>query len=140
MPLMMGCVVLLCQLPCKSSGSATIATGLVKDCIDILIKASIANLSLSEACFPSLFHVSPLLKKSTFNKDDMKNYQSVSNLSFFSKVVEKVVVSRLNSQLIVHIYQIIISLHIGTFTQLKVPFLKSRTIFCNQWIMVKSQH
>ena len=63
---------------------------------------SIVNLSLTEGCFPSHFKsalVSPLLKKPTLNKDDMKNYRPVSNLSFLSKILEKVVASRLNSHI-----------------------------------------
>ena len=54
--------------PCKSSDLDPIPTGLVKDCIDILVTpiTSIVNLSLSEASFPSHFKsalVSPVLKK-----------------------------------------------------------------------------
>ena len=63
---------------------------------------SILNLSLSEGCFPSHFKsvlVSPVLKKPTLNRDDMKNYQPVSNLSFLSKIPEKVVASRLSSHI-----------------------------------------
>ena len=60
------------------------------------------NLSLTEGSFPSHFksgHVSPLLKKSSLNKDSMKNYRPVSNLSFLSKVLEKVVVNQLNTHI-----------------------------------------
>ena len=63
---------------------------------------SIVNLSLSEGCFPSHFKsalVSPLLKKPTLNRDDMKNYRPVSNLSFLSKILEKAVASHLNSHI-----------------------------------------
>ena len=42
----------------------------------------------------------PRLKKPSLNIDSMKNYRPVSNLSFLSKVLEKVVVNQLNS----HIY------------------------------------
>ena len=46
-------------------------------------------------------HVSPLLKKPFLNKDNMKNYLPVlvSNLSFLSKVLEKVVVNQLNTHI-----------------------------------------
>ena len=40
-----------------------------------------------------------ILKKLTLNRDDMKNYRPVSNLSFLSKILEKVVASRLNSHI-----------------------------------------
>ena len=62
----------------------------------------IINLSFTEGSFPSHFksaHVSPLLKKPSLNKDSMKNYRPVSNLSFLSKVLEKVVVNQLNTHI-----------------------------------------
>ena len=91
-------------VPFKSSDLDPIPTGLVKDCIDILVTliTSIVNLSLSEGSFPSHFKsalVSPLLKKSTLDKDNLKNYRPVSNLSFLSKVLEKFVAIRLNSHI-----------------------------------------
>ena len=95
---------LVLSAPCKSSDLDPMPTSLVKDCIDILVTpiVSIVNLSLTEGCFPSHFKsalVSPLLKKPTLNKDEMKNYRPVSNLSFLSKILEKVVASRLNSHI-----------------------------------------
>ena len=52
--------------------------------------------------FPDTFQVSPvspLLKKPTLNRDDMKNFPLVSNLSFLSKILEKVMANRLNSHI-----------------------------------------
>ena len=48
-----------------------------------------------------LFHddFNPLLKKSTLTKENLNSYRSISNLSFISKVPEKVVVSRLTSHI-----------------------------------------
>ena len=76
----------------------------MKDCIDILVMTivSIVNLSLSEICFSSHYKsalVFPQLKKPTLNRNDIKNYQPVSNLTFLSKILEKVVASRLNSHI-----------------------------------------
>ena len=93
---------LVLSAPCKSSELDPIPISLVKDCIDILVTPilSLVNLSLSEGCFPSHFKsalLSPLLKKPTFNKDDMKHYWPVSDLSFLSNILEKVVASHLNS-------------------------------------------
>ena len=93
---------LVLSAPCKSSDLDPLPTGLVKDCIDVLVTpiVSIVNLLLSEGCFPTPFKsalVSTLLKKPTVNRDDMKNYRPVSNLSFLSKILEKVVASCLNS-------------------------------------------
>ena len=52
--------------------------------------------------FPDTFQVCPSLpfvKKPTLNRDDMKNYPPVSNLSFLSEILEKVVASRLTSHI-----------------------------------------
>ena len=81
-----------------------IPTGLVKDCIDVLVTpiTSIVKLSLSGGFFPSYFNfplVSPLLKKTNLDKDNPKNCCSVSNLSFQFEVLEKVVAIRLNSHI-----------------------------------------
>ena len=96
---------LVLSAPCKWSDLDSLPISLVKDCIDILDTpiVSIVNLSLSEGGFSSHFKsvlVSPFLKKPTLNRDDMKNYRPVSNLSFLSHIPEKVVASRLNSHII----------------------------------------
>ena len=95
---------LVLSAPCKSSDLDPLPTGLLKDCIDVLVTpiVSIVNSSLSKVCLPTHFKsalVSPLLKNPTLNRDDMKNYRSVSNLSFLSTILEKVVASRLNSHI-----------------------------------------
>ena len=43
--------------------------------------------------------ISPLLKKSTLDKDQLSNYRSISNLSLISKIIERVVKSRLTDHL-----------------------------------------
>ena len=43
--------------------------------------------------------VQPLLKKPSLDQDDLKNYRRVSNLSFRSKVAEKLVLSQLSEYL-----------------------------------------
>ena len=60
------------------------------------------NYSLAEGCFPSIFknaHVRPLLKKPSLPPEDLNNYRPISNLNFISKILEKVVASRMNSHL-----------------------------------------
>ena len=44
--------------------------------------------------------IRPLLKKTDLDSDILKNYRPVSNLTFISKVIEKVVSGRLNEHLI----------------------------------------
>ena len=45
-------------------------------------------------------HIRPLLKKTGLDSDILKNYRPVSNLTFISKVIEKVMSGRLNEHLI----------------------------------------
>ena len=52
--------------------------------------------------FPSVCKsalVKPLLKKMPLDPSDLNNYRLVSNLSFLSKVVERIVLSQLNEHL-----------------------------------------
>ena len=61
------------------------------------------NASLAEGVFPSTLKqaiVKPRLKKPTLNPDDLNSYRPISNLSFISKVVERVVVARLNDHFV----------------------------------------
>ena len=62
------------------------------------IITKIVNLSLSAGHFPTQLKsaiVKPLLKKSTLEPDIFKNFRPVSNLSFVSKVIEKVIAAQL---------------------------------------------
>ena len=62
----------------------------------------IINASLCSGLFPDDFkhaHVNPLLKKTSLSKEDLNSYRPVSNLSFISKILEKVVASRLRSHI-----------------------------------------
>lgn len=90
--------------PSKSCELDPLPTAFVKTCLDTLLPTitSIVNKSLSEATVPQAFKraiVRPLLKKYNLDKEVMKNYRPVSNLSFTSKVVEKVVASRIERHL-----------------------------------------
>ena len=52
----------------------------------------LVNASLSSGNFPVDSHkaiINPLLKKPTLDKEDLKNFRPVSNLSFTAKVIEK---------------------------------------------------
>jgi hypothetical protein len=66
------------------------------------IISHIINLSLSSGEFPLNFKsslVTPLLKKDSLDKEVLSNYRPVSNLSFISKLTERIVLSRLNNYL-----------------------------------------
>ena len=61
--------------------------------------ALLFNRSLVTGCFPSNFKravVRPLLKKSGLDARERNNYRPVSNLSFLSKLLERVVHCRLH--------------------------------------------
>jgi len=84
-----------------------IPTPLLLEYIDVLLPTltRIVNDSLATGIFPSLFKnavVKPLLKKPSLDPNVLKNYRPVSNLSFLSKVMEKVVLKQLLSYLNSH--------------------------------------
>ena len=95
---------LICELilksPTKSCMLGAIPTSLTKQCLDDLVSliTFIVNASISTGIVPPQFKqaiVTPLLKKPGLDTNDMKNFRAVSNLSFFSKILEKVVLIQL---------------------------------------------
>ena len=81
-----------------------IPTKLLKSCIEPLTPplTHLINLSLSEGTFPTQFKhavVTPLLKKQSLPKNDLSSYRPISNLNFVSKVLERVLYSRLCNHL-----------------------------------------
>ena len=88
----------------KSCDLDLIPMNILKALLDILIKplTTIINLFLESGTFPLSFkeaHVTPLLKKSNLPVNNLKNYRPVSNLSFISKIIEKVVSNRLQAHI-----------------------------------------
>ena len=79
-------------------------TWLVKDMRGLLSPfiSLLFNKSLETGCFPSEFKkalVRPLLKKRGLDANQLKNFRPVSNLSFLSKLLQRVVQSRPQSYL-----------------------------------------
>ena len=58
-----------------------------------------ALLNKVSANFFKQAHVTPILKKSSLDKEVFKNYRPVSNLSFISKILERVVAVQLQTHL-----------------------------------------
>jgi len=92
------------QSPPKSCQLDSIPTWLMKACINVLSGpiCSIINTSLETATLPASFKeaiVTPILKKTSLDKEHLKNYRPVSNLNFISKVIEKVVAKRIQTHL-----------------------------------------
>ena len=86
--------------PAKSCKLDPLPTWLLKECIAELVPTitDIVNMSLRDSLKTAL--IRPLLKKTGLDSDILKNYRPVSNLTFISKVIEKVVSGRLNEHLI----------------------------------------
>ena len=89
--------------PNKSCDLDTLPTVLLKSCLDTLLKpiTDIIN-ALCSGLLPDNFkhaRVNPLLKKTSLPKEDLNSYRPVSNLSSISKILEKVVASRLRSHI-----------------------------------------
>jgi hypothetical protein len=78
---------------------------LLKECLRVLLPhiTRVIHLSLSTATVPACYKVArviPTLKKTTLDHNVLSSYRPVSNLPFLSKVLEKVVATRLTSHLI----------------------------------------
>ena len=92
------------ESPSKTCSLDPCPTHIVKQCIDILLPSltKLVNLSLKNGIFPNPFKqaiVTPLLKKSTLSKEDLKSYRPVSGLSFLSKLVERIVAAQIRSHM-----------------------------------------
>ena len=90
--------------PNKSCDLDPIPTSLVLDCISVLLTPiiNIGNYSLQEGSFPSCFktaHVTPLLKTAGLDRNILKNYRPVSNLSYISNLIEKAVARQINEHI-----------------------------------------
>ena len=93
------------SLPNKFSILDPIPNWLLEECFIELsnVLLYIVNKSLSEGKFPQILKdaiVYPVVKDSSGDHDNLKNYRPISNLSVLSKILEKVVHSKLNKYLI----------------------------------------
>ena len=69
--------------------------------------------------------VTPLIKKKTLCRNEFKNYRPQSNLSFLSKILEKIVAKRLNAHIeLNNCYRTMYNLLINVFIPPKQPFSK----------------
>lgn len=88
------------SMPTKSCEKDHLTTGLLKECLDVLISpiTDLVNISLSQGVFATEWKeaiIRPLLKKAGMELI-CKNYRPVSNLPFLSKLVEKAVLQQTN--------------------------------------------
>ena len=86
--------------PSKTCSLDPMPTSMVKDCLQkpAPVITNIINSSMAEGVVPKALkhaNVVPVLKKPSLDKDLMKNYRTVSNLTYLSRILEKVVAKRL---------------------------------------------
>ena len=88
----------------KSSKLDPIPTSLLMECLDIVLLTltQIVTDSLTAGIFPQTHKsavVKPLLKKPTLDHNNLKNCCPVSDLSFLSKIIEKIVLFQMSDHL-----------------------------------------
>ncbi|XP_060553020.1 uncharacterized protein LOC132714233 [Ruditapes philippinarum] len=88
----------------KSCELDVLPTWLLKECLDELVPSltKLINYSLDRSYVPKSFKSSlirPLIKKPDLDSNILKNYRPVSNLPYVSKIIEKIVDSRLEGYL-----------------------------------------
>jgi len=95
---------LFMKSPIKSCSLDPIPTFLLREQIDSMLPfiTRMINASLRQGRLPETQKhaiVTPLLKNPGLDVNDMANYRPVSNLTFLSKVIERIVVQQLNDYL-----------------------------------------
>lgn len=90
--------------PAKHCDLDQIPTWLLKSCLPSVIKSitHIINLSMQRSTVPTQMKtaiISPILKNAGLNPNELKNYRPISNLSFLSKTLERVVAEQLQNYL-----------------------------------------
>ena len=91
---------LLLSSPSKTCALDPIPAFLLKEFVDELLPflVQLCNTSLVEGCLPGSQKraiIRPEIKKPGLDPDNIKHYRPISNLTFLSKVIEKLVVRRL---------------------------------------------
>ena len=92
----------ICKAPSKSCCLDPVPTDILKELLPVILPfvTNMCNASLQEGTLPvSQRHalVTPGLKKANADPTDAKNYRPISNLTFISKVVERLVCRQLVS-------------------------------------------
>lgn len=92
------------KLPAKTCSLDPIPTWVLKECCTEIapVILDIVNSSLNSGVVPCCLKkaiVRPLIKKTNLDKNNFKNFRPVSNLCTLSKIIEKIVCSKLNRYL-----------------------------------------
>jgi len=91
---------LIKAMPPKASTMDYLPISLLKSSVEVMapLISRLANLSFSSGVFPASLkngRITPLIKKPGLDKSDMANYRPITNLSTLSKLLEKLVLSRI---------------------------------------------
>ena len=91
---------LIGKMASKNSPVDCLPVSLLRQTTNVMapLLTRLANLSFSSGVFPSSYklgHVTPLIKKPGLNRTDPANYRPISNLSNFSKLLERLALARL---------------------------------------------
>jgi hypothetical protein len=94
----------LLSMPPKPCTLDVVPTSIVRKCAIQFVPfvTDLVNKPLSQSVMPKDFKltiIKPLLKKHNLDSNELKNYRPVSNLPFLSKVIEKVVATRIEHHL-----------------------------------------
>src|SRR5438876_11416429 len=121
----------------------TIPTFLLKSCLDSLITpiTNIINLSFLEGSFPTSFKdalVYPLLKKHNLPHEDLSSYRPISNLNFLSKILERIILFRINAHFHIFLPCVHSNLPTANFILPRLPYFESIMTCCLLLIVVKS--
>lgn len=91
---------LLSSTTLKFSPLDSFPSSIIKSCPNSfsIIISTLANLSFSQGSFPSCYklgQITPILKKTNQNPDNIENYRPISNLHTISKILERLALTRL---------------------------------------------
>jgi len=90
--------------PVKSCVLDPLPMFILREVVDVVLPFIwvLCNSSLREGCLPSSQKtavVTPVLKKAGADPDEPKNYRPISNLTFLSKVIERIVADQITEHL-----------------------------------------
>ena len=90
----------LVRSPPKTCSLDPIPTNILLESVDILLPFiwTMCNASISEGSLPASQKtaiITPVLKKPNLDADDTKSYRPISNLTFISKVIERIVAEQI---------------------------------------------
>ena len=92
----------LIQSPMKTSMLDPLPTDVLLESIDIILPfiSTMCNASLREGILPTSQKaaiITPILKKANLDVDDVKSFRPISNLTFISKVIERIVAEQIKT-------------------------------------------